>query len=117
MQEEPRNSSFFTPMRRDPSITLAAIMTLSYRNSAGSSIVGKNAADSCRCHKYDIRPRLREPTVRCGLAPQIDLAALRCEDLAVLTRQAPDQRTAHHAAMAGHKHPLASERKRHCRHL
>src|SRR6516164_7639462 len=35
MQDEPRNSSFATPTRRDASITLLAIARLSYRKSPG----------------------------------------------------------------------------------
>ena len=67
--------------------------------------IGQDSAHGRRRNDDDIRPLRLHPILGGLLAPEIDLAAARGQDLAALARQAPHEGAAHHAAMAGDEDP------------
>ena len=111
MQDEPRNSSFFTPARREPSITFAAIIDVVVEELRRPGIVGEDAADGGGGDEHRVGPRRGEPCLGLGLAAQIDLAAADGQNLAMLAVEPPHQRAADHAAMARDENALPGQRK------
>ena len=77
-------------------------------------VVRDNAADARGGDEHRVRlPRL-DPCLDVGLPAQVELAARRRQALAILRRQAPHDRAAGHAAMAGDPDALAAKIV-HCR--
>jgi hypothetical protein len=73
------------------------------------AVIGQDAAHPRGGEEDGLRFRIGDPGLDIGLAAQVERLAGRREDLAVLSRQSPDQGRAHHAAVAGDPDSLAGQ--------
>ncbi len=73
MQDEPRNSSFFTAARRDASIDVAGDHQVVVEEFRRPRVVGEDAADRRRGDEHRIGPGGGEPGLGLALPAQIEL--------------------------------------------
>ena len=118
MQDEPRNSSFSTPvsMRRLDDVRLdheVVVEELGRRSVSLARMPPTLAA----ARNTDLRPLCAQPASTAAWSRRSSSRAAGGQELAVLPRQPAHERAADHAAMAGDPDALARQRKRYACHV
>ena len=99
MHDEPRNSSFFTPIWRDASIILVSISKVVVEEIGGVCGVCDDTANSGGGNDHDVRICLPHPALHSLLAPQIEGFASNGNDFTCLALRSANDGAADHPAV------------------